>query len=85
MSSDSFNLPSVNINVNRISSYRQRKHIIRSQLIDKFEEESMCMLTDKRADDLVRTHSLYVPAPPLLRRIVQNSLHEMKVLCITPP
>ena len=31
---------------------------------------------DKRAHDLVRTQSLYVPAPPLLRRIVQKSLHE---------
>ena len=32
---------------------------------------------DKRAHDLVRTESLYVPAPPLLRRIVQKSLYEI--------
>ncbi len=37
---------------------------------------SMYVDYDKRANDLVHSQSLYVPAPLLLRRTVQKSLHE---------
>ena len=41
-----------------------------------FLEAVFCVDCDKRAYDLVRTQSLYVPVPSLLRKGAQKSLYE---------